>query len=162
MAPRFSLGLANVMLGATVGGHTGAPFKTVMDLGFIYIYSGTQPLTPELAASANGSVQLCKITLVGEATGLSFEAVNYIAAGQISKSTSATWQGTVSATGTAAWFRFVDHGDDPNVAATAGDKIRFDGSVGTTSSSDLQLTTTALVLGAPLTIDSFDVTLPVA
>lgn len=79
--------------------------------------------------------------------------------GSILKKTSEVWNGTASATGTAQWFRFYQLSTDAN-GDTGEQRVRFDGSVGTTSAYDLQMTNTYIVNAATTTIDTFKVKIP--
>jgi hypothetical protein len=127
-------------------------FKNAMDLGFLKIYSGTEP------ASANDSlasaVLLCTISVSAGATGLSFEAaaVN----GILSKATADTWQGVNVGSGAASFFRFVTPADT-GVSSTTESRVQ--GSVGTVG-SDLNLSSVALTSAATQTINHFNVALP--
>ncbi len=119
----------------------------------IAIYSGPQPADADSAATGT----LCvTISLNGGATGLSWGEA---AAGVLSKNTSETWQGTAVATNTAGWFRCYQSGDDPAAAETV--LARFDGSV-STSGAQLNMSNTAIVIGAVQTISAFTYTQPAA
>lgn len=77
--------------------------------------------------------------------------------GVLSKDANA-WKGTVLATGTIGYFRYVAGGSA--AAADSTTDVRFDGSVAV-SGANLNLPSTAFVVGAIKTIDSFPITLPV-
>ena len=106
--------------------------------GFLDVYAGSQPATPETAA---GSTALATFAL--PATFAASVTNGVITANAIAAV-------TIANTGTAAWFRVTeaDH-------ATP----LFDGLVGT-SASDMILNATSLVAGASLTISSLTYTVP--
>lgn len=165
MALTFSTGLANALAGKTIAqAYTptkaaditdGASFKTCMEHGFLDIFGGTRPANPD---TTEGSTKLVRIAHNGS-TGLHFEATGEIASGKVQKVAADVWSGVVTLAGTATWFRFYSaNTDDTGGASTY--YLRFDGSVGTTSASDLQLASTSLALAAPLIITTFDVQMP--
>ena len=144
MARRFSTGLRNGLL----GGATDGSFKDLMALGFLDLYSGSQPSS---ADDGETGTLLVGITVASGATGLSFGDA---ADGVIAKA-SEVWSGEIDNTGSAGWFRFYDANHTTGASTTA---IRFDGSVGT-SGAQLNLSSLSLVAGATLTIDTFTVSL---
>lgn len=101
----------------------------------IRIYDGTRPATGGTATN-----------LLAELTGASpFAAA---ASGGVLTVGTITQDSSANATGTATWFR---------VTASNGTTIVMDGNVGT-SGSDLNLTTTSIVTGQPVSITSFVLT----
>lgn len=68
-----------------------------------------------------------------------------------------TWSGVNVATGTAGWFRLLASVADAGGASTT--LFRIDGNISTTG-ANMNLSSTSLTLGATLTIDQFDITLP--
>ena len=99
------------------------------------IYDGSRPAT-------GGSAT----TLLAELTcGTPFAAG---ASGGVLTLGSITQDASANATGTATWFRIVQSDGSTHV---------LDGSVGT-SGSDLNLTTTSIVSGQPVSISSFEIT----
>ena len=90
--------------------------------------------------------------------GLNFDAPS---AGVLSKAAAETWSGiglAAAGTGTTAtYFRFYDNNYDTGASPTG---LRFDGAVGTSSLSELQMTVTTIVEGAPVVINSFTYTPP--
>jgi hypothetical protein len=72
--------------------------------------------------------------------------------------TEGVWSGTVATTGTAGYFRFKANEVDGDGASTT--LVRVDGNCGTGSSADMQMTSTSLVAGVVVTVDTFDVTFP--
>lgn len=103
------------------------------------IYDGSQPSTPETAITSQ--TLLATVTLASPAFGSAVNGV--ITANAISDV-------TISASGTASWFRLLK---------SDGTTVIMDGSVGT-SSADLILNATALSSGATLSTTSFTFTVP--
>lgn len=147
MAIRLSTGLRNKMLdGGTTGGVKGA-----LNLGFIYIYSGPQPLTADVGATGT---LLGTVSVNAGGTGLTFDAST---GGVISKAAAEAWKFNGSVAGTAGWFRFSAAGDTPaNISSTVA---RLDGSIAA-SGADLNLSNISVAVSAPNTIDVFQFTLP--
>jgi hypothetical protein len=150
MAERISKALRDALL---------TEVQTLMADGVIRIYSGTQPANVETTESGD---MLCEITLSdgaftgGVATnGLEFD----LGTGELTIASGETWSGTAAASGTAGWFRFYDNDYDTG-ADGSEEYIRFDGRVAT-SGAELNLNTTSLVSGGPVTISSFSFTIPI-
>lgn len=150
MTVRFSTGLRDGMLNAT-------GIKEALADGVIRIYSGSQPTS---ADSATTGTLLLEITVNGGAfahgsptNGLEFDAPT---AGVLPKAAAETWQGNGIAAGTAGWFRFVGNATDNGGSSTT--LPRIDGSVGK-SGADLNLSNITIAVGAPTTIDVFQITL---
>lgn len=154
MTLRRSLGLRNAYIDAG--------YEPTLDLCVLEIYSGTQPSSAE---DAETGTLLAVITDDGGTytdttgvNGLTFKAGD---AGIMSKTAAQTWKGDGVADGTAGWFRIYQKahakGADP------GDEtyLRLDGRIGTTT-GELRLHSLSIVTGVPLTIDTFDLTLPEA
>jgi hypothetical protein len=129
-------------------------FKAALDGGKMYWYSGAKPADAD-AAIDGAQVLLVTISDNGGAGGLTFAAA--AAAGVLAKLASQTWTGTVVADGLAAFFRFVEAGDDPLAASTTAK--RFQGTISTTG-ADINLVDPNLVTSDPNPVDSFNVTLP--
>jgi len=147
MTVRLSTGLRNKMLdGGASGGIKGA-----LNLGFINIYSGPQPLTAD--AAATGTL-LGTVSVNAGGTGLTFDAS---VAGTISKAAAEIWKFLGLAAGTAGWFRFYPAGGNP--ANTSSTEARLDGSCGS-SGADMNLTNISITVGAPNTVDVFQFTQP--
>ena len=147
MTIRLSTGLRNKML----DGGSGGGIKGALNLGFINIYSGPQPLSADTGATG---------TLLGTAsvnaggTGLTFDAA---ALGVISKAAAEAWKFLGITTGTAGWFRFYPAAGNP--ANTSTTEARLDGSIAA-SGADMNLSNISIVASAPNTIDVFQFTLP--
>lgn len=99
------------------------------------IYDGTRPATGGTATTLLAELT-CNVTFAAAASGgvLTLNAI--------------TQDSSANATGTATWFRIVK---------SDGTTFVLDGNVGT-SGSDLNLTTTSIVAGQPVSITSFTIT----
>lgn len=106
--------------------------------GYLRIYDGSQPATPEDAATT----LLAELRL--NATAFGAAASKVITANALTADTSA------NATGTATWFR---------ILKSDGTTPLWDGSVGT-SGANLNLNSTAIQAGAEVAVDSLTMTLP--
>jgi hypothetical protein len=107
--------------------------------GYIRIYDGTQPATPETSTS---DTLLAELRFASTAFGS--------ASGGIITANAITDDSDINASGTAAWFR---------VLKSDGTTVLWDGTVGT-SGADMILATVALVQHAVLQITSLTYTLP--
>lgn len=170
MAATFSLALVNTMMGKTLvaayaaGGAEftdGASFKKCMTGGFLDVFGGVRPATPETVESGTRLVRLYN-NAPTYTTGLNWEASANLTLGKIEKLESEVWQGLVTLAGTATWFRFYSAVSGDCAGGASVNYCRFDGSVGTSPTNDLVLTATGLVVGVPIIVASFSVTLPVA
>jgi len=152
MALRLSDAMRNHMLETS-------SVEAALALGFLIIYSGSQPASANDAATG---VRLATIAVSDGAVGLTFDTI--ATAGTLPKAVAETWNGTAGATGTAGWFRFEEL--DVNKATTeasadaggAGDK-RVDGSIAV-SGADLNMSNVSVVSGATQTVTSFNVIMP--
>lgn len=136
----------------------GGSLKDIFKDGVLRIYSGSQPTSPDSAASGTLLLEISEDAGAFAAgafdNGLEFGDA---ASGAIAKATGETWQDTGLAAGTAGYFRFVGNAADTGAASTS--LPRIDGSVGT-SGADLNMSSTGVTAGATYTIDSFQFTLP--
>ena len=105
----------------------------------IKIYDGTQPAGPATAITS----QVLLGTLTGGTPFADATSGGVITANAITQDSAA------DATSTATWFRI----------ATSGGTAIFDGTVGT-SGADLNLNTTSIVTGGPITMSSLTITMP--
>jgi hypothetical protein len=112
----------------------------VLNGGFLELYTGTQPATPDTALSGN--------TLLAT---LSLSATAFGASSSATKTANAITSATAAATGTATFFR---------AYKSDGTTAVIDGSVGT-SGADLNLNTTSIVTGATVSVSSWTVSDPV-
>lgn len=144
MPLRLSTGLRNKLMGT-------ADFGTIFTACFLNIYAGNQPASPDDAA---GATLLATIYSDGAALGLNFGAPT---AGQVDIAGGETWTGAGLVTGTAAWARLYEATDNP--AASSTTLGRLDGTVAV-SGGNINMSSTAVVLGAVQTVTEFKVTMP--
>lgn len=126
------------------------PVKTILNLGFLMIYSGAPPTDADQAVTGT---LLCKISNASGATGLTLGAV---AAGVIPKTSSEVWSGVNAAGGTAGYYRHVSSADTGALSTT---EPRIQGVIAT-AGGDLNISSTALVNGATQTIDNYSIAIP--
>lgn len=127
-------------------------FREIMRLGFLSVYTGAQPATADLPATGN---LLYTLTNNGDGTtGLTWGDSS---GGVIAKESSEQWRGSAVAAGTAGWFRFYEAGDTPTTASTKA--ARFDGLIAT-SGGEMNMTNTAIELGAVQTCTTASYTAP--
>ena len=144
MALKLSTGLRTALAG-TVG------LKSILNGGFLDIYSGGQPAHPDYAETGTF---LVRITLGSSAgVGLTFGTA---ASGALPKSAD-VWSGVVSVAGVAGYFRLYGTGGTSGSSAT---ERRIDGNVGVSGSGDLVISNSSIVLSATQTVDSFTLTVP--
>lgn len=126
-----------------------SPLKTLIDSGFIYLYSGPVPDSAEAALDPS-CVKLCKVdAAAGAGTGVTWDGAP--ANGVLQKTAGETWSGTNLATGTATFYRYCVGADDGSAAYAA--QYRIQGTVGTDASFDMDVGSTALVSGQLTTLD---------
>ena len=150
MTVKLSTGLRNAMAGSI--GFAGALAK-----GVIHVYSGPQPVTADAAPTGTLLGTITKDAgpfTPGEATnGLTFAAP---ASGGVTKSAD-TWKFVGLAAGTAGWFRHVGNNADDGSASTT--LPRLDGSIAA-GAGDLRLSSTAITVGVPVTVDVYSFQIP--
>jgi hypothetical protein len=145
MSIRISTGLRNKLLESG--------FKPNMDGGFLYLYPGSQPSTPDAAASGT---LLGKVTVsADDATGLTFQTPAVL--GVMSKTAAELWQFKGLTDGQVGWFRFCEAADTPTTAS--GTAARFDGTIGT-AGADVDIGNSNIKTDAINTVDRFTVTMP--
>lgn len=151
MSLNFSTGVRQGMANTT-------GLKEMFAKGAVYMYSGPQPLTAD--AAVQGTL-LCIVTASGVtfvpgggANGLNFDAP---VLGVLSKAAAETWTGTASAAGTIGWGRLVANAVDSFGSSTSLQRIDF--SIATTG-ADMNLPSTTVIVGSPVTVDVFEITLP--
>ncbi|WP_018609488.1 hypothetical protein [Uliginosibacterium gangwonense] len=150
MALRLSTGLVNAVMASS-------SLKAAIEgaNGFVIdIYSGTQPTSPD--AAATGTL-LVTVSNNGAGTGMHMGAT--ATAGVISKAGAETWSGTAVAAGTAGWFRCRQVGDTG--AAASNSAIRFDGAIAT-SGAEMTLGSLTISASAPFVLSTANFTLPMA
>lgn len=129
--------------------------KSMLDTGFIHIYSGLPPATANDAiGSAGTNVLLCTISANGGGGGINFDTA--ATSGAIAKEVGVSWNGTNLATGVAAWYRHVGPAD---TGVSSSTEPRLQGGIAQ-AGAELNLSSTSLTLGAQQTIDHYVVTLP--
>ena len=149
MALFVSTGLRNAMLGTT-------SMKGALADGFIHIYACTLPNVPATAdAAINPGVHTKLLTVYGDgiSAGLNLGAAS---SGAIGKDPGETWSGTVLASGSAMFFRFVGATDTGAASTTAP---RLQGRVGI-SGAELNISALALTAGQTQAINFISVSLP--
>lgn len=122
--------------------------QDVFDGGYVKIYSGTQPSSPDDAPSGTLLVTIDSNT----GDGLHFDDAT---GGVLTKKATETWSGTAVASGNAGWFRLVAKGDSGGSSTT---EERIDGACGT-SGAELTMSSTAIVAGAVESISTFQLIL---
>jgi hypothetical protein len=126
-----------------------AAVKTALDGGFLYIFSGSVPESPDDALDmVTDHTQLAMISVDDDGTtGLTFETPS---GNVLVKTAAEDWIGTIVFNGaedgettlTPTFFRFCEDGDDPTAAATG---VRVQGTVGGPSSgADMLRSTTTM------------------
>lgn len=146
MALKASTGLRNKIL------DTGA-LRTVLNLGFIKLYSGTVPATADAAISGDSTL-LTTISNNSTATGITFEAA--AVGGVIAKKSSEIWSGVNAAGGVATYYRHIAPGDTGAASTT---EARVQGTIAV-AGADMNLTNTTLSAGATQTSDFYTLNLP--
>lgn len=151
MALNFSTGVRQGMANAT-------GLKTMFAKGALYLYSGPQPATADAAVTGTllGIVTHNDVTFVpgGAADGLNFDTP---VLGVLSKAAAENWRTTCDVAGTIGWARLVANAVDSFGSSTTLQRI--DMSVATTG-ADLNLPSVVVIVGTPITIDVFAITLP--
>lgn len=159
MALRLSTGLRNLMLAQTGGSLVGASLGTLFLDGVIYVYTGAQPATADLAETGTNVLIISEsggaFTPSSPTNGLEFE--DDPTAGVLEKASAEIWQGDgIGGGGVAGYFRFYDNARTQGASSTA---VRFDGAC-STSGGELTMSSTTIVPAATTTIDTFQITLP--
>jgi hypothetical protein len=152
MALRLSTGLRNGLL------ITGS-WSTLLHNGVIYVYSGTQPASADVAET--GSLLLVITEASGAFTaGVATNGLQWAAApspgGTLPKLGTQVWSGVGLAAGTAGWFRFYANA---RVQGNSTVAVRFDGNIAT-SGAQINLSSTSVAASATVTIDTFTATIP--
>lgn len=145
MALKFSTGLRGGLM------VTGS-LKSLLDGGSIKMYGGPVPASADAAVGA--AVQLNEIKVKTTAAGLTFEST--APSGVLTKKLSEEWESNNIASGDATFFRFVMPADTGGASAS---EVRIQGTVGL-AGADMQISSTALVAGAPQKIEYFNVAMP--
>jgi hypothetical protein len=146
MAILVSTGLRNKVLDTS-------PLRTVLNLGFIDLYSGTPPVSAD-DGIGGGNVKLCRLSVNSTGTGLTMAAS--AASGVINKAAAEIWSGVNLASGTATFYRHVAPGDDGTTSTT---QARVQGTVAQ-AGADMNLNSIVLASGATQTLDYYVLALP--
>lgn len=126
--------------------------KSVFNGGNVKVYSGTQPADPDDAPTGT-----LLVTINNGGTGITFGNASD---GVLSKGSGETWSGTVTATGTAGWFRLCQAGDGAD-ADTDYTDCRIDGTVAT-SGGEINFSSLAFTVSSVQTISDLHPTLPMS
>jgi hypothetical protein len=139
MPLRFSSGLVKKMVDTS-------PVRTLLTGGKILIFPGAQPAAADDAATVTPLITITGITFDSDGTG-----------GILKQTTATDWTGTISADGTAGWFRICESADAGTGASTT--LARMDGAIAT-SGGQMNLVNLSFVNGAPFTITDAQITFP--
>lgn len=132
--------------------YTTGGIKGALQLGFINIYSGPQPLSGNTAATGT---LLGTVTKDGDGvTGVTFDAP---VSAVLGKAVAETWKFVGLAAGTAGWGRFYPAGGNPALTSTS--EARIDFSIAT-SGADVSLSNISITVGAPNTVDALSISKP--
>lgn len=149
MAERLSTGFADAV-------NTLDAVKNIMASSVIHIYSGTQPTTADLAETGTLLMIITKDSapfVPGVATnGLNMNASS---GGVLSKDAGETWSGVGIAAGVAGWFRWYDNDVVTGDSTTA---VRIDGAIGSTTSYEMQMSSTVITVDGPSAVNAFTYT----
>jgi hypothetical protein len=129
--------------------------KAAFDGGQVMFYEGTEPATADAAVAGT----LCwTVTVDGDGTGVTFEAVAVDAA--CVKETTETWQGATVA-GTPNYWRLIGSTEKGgSIGGISTTNVRIQGTCGNTAGSDIYLTTPTLITDTDLdakVLDAFSV-----
>lgn len=116
MSFKFSTGYRN---GICVNGSV----KALLDGGFIDLYAGAVPASPD--DSVGAATLLC--TISDNATGAGLTLNTTASGGVVTKLPAQTWKGEILADGTPTFFRFRKTGDTGGASTT---DIRIQGTIG--------------------------------
>ncbi|GAA0721269.1 hypothetical protein [Dokdonella soli] len=150
-------------LAVTLAAQLGSPVSSPTG-GFLYLYSGTVPLT---AAAAVTGTKLAKIGVnTVPATAPAVCHFDQPTTPTLYKAAAETWSSGTSATGviasgTATFYRYCAGTSDDGMAADSGTNIRIQGTVGTTG-TDLILPSTTITVGTAVPIGTFQYNEPQA
>jgi hypothetical protein len=139
MAHRLSTGLVKKMIDTS-------PVRTLLTGGTLNIFPGSQPTDADDAAT---------VTPLLTITGITFEAT--AADGILLQTVGADWSGTVTADGTAGWYRISEAADAGLLASTT--YARMDGAIAT-AGAQMNLASLSFVTGAPFVVTAAAITFP--
>ena len=124
--------------------------KAALNLGFIDIYSGTEPASADAAATGT---KLLRVSVASSGTGTTLGSSS---GGIIPKNSGEVWSGLVLSTGTSGYFRWVEAADDGTLSTT---QKRLQGKCGT-AGAEMLMTALGLTAGATHTIDAANIIFP--
>ena len=152
MALKLSTGFRNTLLRA--GGKSAVD---AMTKGYIEIRDGNQPTTADAAETGN---LLARVTVSsGDYTNLPVHGLVPEASGvTLRKPIAAVWSGVVLQSGQAGWWRWFATDGTHGESLTAP---RLDGAASSVG-GQMKLSSVDLKAGAPVTIDSAEITFPTA
>ena len=152
MALQFSLGFKQRLLDGVSGGS----LKTIFDDGYIAVYSGAVPASPDdsIGAAVVMNVYSDSGAAEGAGNGLDLEAAS--SNGGISKASAQTWSGTSTAGSTATFFRYYQIGDSAQGASTTAARIQ--GTVG--PNGDLFVSSSTFIISTGYSLDLFSISIP--
>ena len=152
MTTKLSTGLRNDML-VTDG------LRQLLAAGFVKIYAGTEPATAD-AAIDGGSGLVGKVTVGNDGTtGLTFAST--ASNGVIQKDASDVWSTTALLSTTMTFFRFCVGADTGSGVSGAGN-YRIQGTIGPDMSFDVYRPNPTVTSGDTITLNSFQIQLPLA
>jgi len=143
MAERQSTGLCNGLL---LTGSLAALFSAME----VRIFAGTPPATADADCTANTLLCTVKNYNGGSPIAATFDTV-VAAPGVLAKKPSETWSGVNGNTGTATFYRLVNHTDDNTLSTTF---VRVQGLIGV-GGADMNVASVAFVSGATFPINAF-------
>lgn len=144
--------------GTVLAAARGGSYRDLFDHGVLNIYSGSQPTSPDNAAS--GTLLLTITVSSGAFVAGAFAnglLLGDAASGSVSKATGQVWSAAAAASGTAGWWRFVGNATDNGALSTT--LPRLDGNVGS-SGADLNMASTTITAAQTYTLDTFTLTQP--
>lgn len=134
MGIKTSIGLERTLL-------EGSDMRTALNGVVIDVYQGTMPTSPEDPCTGT---KLLTFSLNDTGAGCSFGPLPASPSVTLSKTSSEVWSGTVTASGTAQYFRLRKVADNAN--AQSNTAIRIDGTVGSASGDMILGGSTSMVL----------------
>ena len=126
--------------------------KSLLDNGFVRIYSGAVP--PSADAALGSAVLMNEISAGGTGTPVTWEAT--APGGVMSKAVSENWTGNIIAGGTPTFFRYVLSGDAGDASTSA---VRIQGTAGALG-SDMFISELPMVTSAPQSFSLFQIAIP--
>lgn len=130
--------------------------KSVLADGFIHVYASTLANIPATAdAAINPANHTLLLTVYGDGVSAGLN-LGTASGGAIGKDAGETWAGTVLATGTAAFFRYVGAADTGALSTT---EPRYQGRVGV-SGAELNISALTLTAGNTQAVNFASISLP--